>query len=83
VRVRDRDAIEASMQARGVDVRFHYPTPVHLQPAYADLGHRPGDLPVAEAFAAQCLSLPMFPGITPAQQEVVVDALRAAVEAAA
>lgn len=83
VRVQDRDAVESSMQAKGVDVRFHYPTPVHLQPAYADLGHRPGDLPVAEAFAAQCLSLPMFPGITPSQQEVVVDALRSAVEAAA
>ena len=69
-----------SVQANGVDVRSHYPTPVHLQPAYAGLGHGPGSFPEAERFAAQCISLPMFPGITPEQQEVVVSALAAAVE---
>jgi dTDP-4-amino-4,6-dideoxygalactose transaminase len=45
---------------------------VHLSPAYAWLGHRPGDFPVAEGIAAQQLSLPMFPGMTEPQVEAVV-----------
>ena len=83
VRVGEREEVASRMQAIGIDVRFHYPTPVHLQPAYAFLGHKPGAFPVAERFAAECLSLPMFPGITAAQQERVVDALIAAVEVTA
>jgi dTDP-4-amino-4,6-dideoxygalactose transaminase len=49
--------------------------PVHLQPAFAALGHRPGDFPVAEAAAEQILSLPLFPQITEAQQRRVTEAL--------
>jgi dTDP-4-amino-4,6-dideoxygalactose transaminase len=45
---------------------------VHLSPAYAWLGHGPGDFPVAEGIAAQQLSLPMFPGMTEAQVDAVV-----------
>lgn len=82
VRVANRGEVAKRMHARGIDVRFHYPTPVHLQPAYAFLGHRKGEFPVAESFAAECLSLPMFPGISPAQQERVVEELVAAVEVA-
>jgi dTDP-4-amino-4,6-dideoxygalactose transaminase len=48
---------------------------VHLQPAYADLGYRAGDFPVAEALADETLSLPMFPGLTEAQVETVCAAL--------
>ena len=68
------------MRDDGIDVRFHYPTPVHLQPAYAHLGRPSAIFPEAEAFASECLSLPMFPGITPSQQDQVVDALQTAVE---
>jgi dTDP-4-amino-4,6-dideoxygalactose transaminase len=78
VRHEERDRVAKEMQAQGIDVRFHYPTPVHLQPAYASLGHRPGAFPLAEAFAASCLSLPMFPGITADQQDAVIAALRGA-----
>lgn len=81
VRVAERSTVASRMQANGIDVRFHYPTPVHLQPAYGWLGHKLGDFPVAERFAAECLSLPMFPGITEAQQEHVVEELVDAVEA--
>ena len=56
----------------------HYPVPLHLQGAFRGLGHRAGDFPAAEAAAAEVLSLPLFPGITAAQQERVADALRAA-----
>jgi dTDP-4-amino-4,6-dideoxygalactose transaminase len=49
---------------------------VHLTGAYASLGHRAGDFPVAEALARECLSLPMFPGITEQQLAAVCDAVR-------
>ena len=44
----------------GIATGLHYPIPVHLQAAYADLGHKPGDFPVCEQVASQGLSLPMF-----------------------
>ncbi len=49
--------------------------PVHLQEAYADLEHRPGDFPIAERVASDCLSLPLFPEMTDEQQDRVVAAL--------
>jgi dTDP-4-amino-4,6-dideoxygalactose transaminase len=52
--------------------------PLHLQGAFASLGHGRGDFPAAEAAAAEVLSLPIFPGITAAQQERVAAALAAA-----
>ncbi len=63
VRVRERDLVRARM-APGVATNVHYPIPVHLQPAFADLGYRCGDFPIAERLADETLSLPMFPGIT-------------------
>jgi dTDP-4-amino-4,6-dideoxygalactose transaminase len=79
VRVPNRDRVAHLLTERGVTVGVHYPTPVHLQPAYAALGCRRDDLPVAEQFAAECLSLPMFPEITAEQQTYVVEVLRDAV----
>jgi dTDP-4-amino-4,6-dideoxygalactose transaminase len=55
----------------------HYPIPVHLQPAYRDLGYVAGDFPVAEAVSGEVLSLPLFPEMTDAQQEEVCGVLRA------
>ena len=69
---------EVPAAIRGVGAGIHYPVPVHLQGAFAHLGHKEGDFPVSERAAKEILSLPMFPEITPAQQEEVVGALRAA-----
>jgi dTDP-4-amino-4,6-dideoxygalactose transaminase len=76
VEVEDRDAVLGRLAERGVGAGIHYPVPVHLLPAFAAWGHRPGDFPRAEAASARILSLPLFPGITEAQQERVADALR-------
>jgi dTDP-4-amino-4,6-dideoxygalactose transaminase len=78
IRSPKRDALQKALADHGVQTGIHYPIPVHLQPAHADLGYRAGDLPLSEAAAAQVLSLPMFPELTPAQQDEVVAALRAA-----
>lgn len=79
VRVPDRPAASVALTAAGIGHGIHYPAPVHLLPATAHLGFRPGTAPRAEAHADQILSLPMFPGITAAQQERVVATLRDAV----
>jgi dTDP-4-amino-4,6-dideoxygalactose transaminase len=75
-----RDTVRERLAAAGVESGIHYPVPLHLQPAYAHLGHRPGDFPVAEHLAGEILSLPMFPEITEEQQTQVVVALRAALD---
>ncbi len=73
-----RDAVVKSMQAAGVGVGIHYPVPIHLQGAYASLGHAAGDFPRAEAQAAEMISLPMYPELTVDQQAHVADALKKA-----
>lgn len=73
VRVDERDRLMAALDAGGIGVGIHYPTPVHLTAAYAHLGYRRGAFPVAETASEQILSLPMFPHLTEAQQERVVD----------
>jgi len=78
VRVPNRDAVLARLNADGIGAGVHYPVPIHLQGAFSHLGHKPGDFPTAERAAAEILSLPMFPEITPGQQERVVAALHAA-----
>jgi len=78
VRVPRRDAVLQRLNAAGIGAGIHYPTPIHLQGAFHHLGQRAGAFPVAEAAAAEVLSLPIFPGITAADQERVVQALRAA-----
>jgi dTDP-4-amino-4,6-dideoxygalactose transaminase len=63
----ERDALQKHLSAAEIQTGIHYPVPVHLQPAYASLGHRAGDFPVAERQAARVLSLPMFPELTDEQ----------------
>jgi dTDP-4-amino-4,6-dideoxygalactose transaminase len=79
IEVEDRDAVRAKLGEAGVDTGIHYPVPIHLQPAYAHLGYARGDFPVAERLADRILSLPMFPEITPAQIDYVVEQLAKAV----
>jgi dTDP-4-amino-4,6-dideoxygalactose transaminase len=71
----ERDSIQAFLNDRGVSTGVHYPIPVHLQQAFAELGHKEGDFPHAEAVAREELSLPMFPELRPEQQDQVVAAL--------
>jgi dTDP-4-amino-4,6-dideoxygalactose transaminase len=70
-------AVFDAMRAGGIGVNLHY-IPVHTQPYYQALGHRPGDYPASEAYYASAISLPMYPGLTPAMQDRVVATLRAA-----
>lgn len=73
-----RDEVLHRLQSEGVGAAVHYPVPVHLTPAMSALGHLRGAFPVSERAAGEILSLPLFPGITPEQQERVADVLRAA-----
>jgi len=60
-----RDAVKEYLASHGIGVGIHYPIPIHLQPAYRDLGYRPGDFPVTEECARRILSLPMYAELTP------------------
>lgn len=71
-----RDALRTHLQAAGIGCDVHYPLPAHLQPAYANLGYKPGDLPQTEATAARLLSLPLFPELSRAEVEYVAATVR-------
>jgi dTDP-4-amino-4,6-dideoxygalactose transaminase len=71
-----RDRIRCELEARGVPTGLHYPVPVHLQDAYAHLDHREGDFPISERIARDGFTLPLYPEMTDAQQDRVIDALR-------
>jgi dTDP-4-amino-4,6-dideoxygalactose transaminase len=81
IEVEDRAALQARLHELGVGTDVHYPTPVHLQLGYAVYGNGPGSLPVSERLAETVLSLPIFPGLTPDEQDTVVAALRTALAA--
>lgn len=76
IRTQQRLAWQAALQEQGIQTGIHYPTPVHLLPAYQDLGYAAGDFPHAESAAKEVLSLPMFPELTLPQIEEVTAALR-------
>ena len=76
VRLADRDTARVRLEAAGVQTGVHYPIPVHLQPAYRNLGGAPGDFPVAEHAAGEVLSLPIYPELTPEQVDYVAAILR-------
>ena len=73
----ERDRLREALGAAGVQTGIHYPIPVHLQQAYAELGYKPGDLPVTEQVANEQLSLPMFAELTDAEVDRVVEAVAA------
>lgn len=76
IRTARRDQLLHYLKAHGVEAGIHYPVPLHLQPAYAALGYRQGDLPVTEVVADSCLSLPLYPEMTETQQDRVVELIR-------
>jgi len=77
VRHDDRDWLAGRLRSRGVETLVHYPVPVHLQKAYADLGYRNGTLPVTERICGEVLSLPMYAALTSAQIDAVANAVNA------
>jgi dTDP-4-amino-4,6-dideoxygalactose transaminase len=77
LRTPHRDALLAHLNEQGIQALIHYPIPLHLQEAYAHLGHREGDFPVAEKYARECLSLPIYPELTDEQLGQIVAAVKA------
>jgi dTDP-4-amino-4,6-dideoxygalactose transaminase len=75
IRTPSREQVQAGLDAAKVQSGIHYPTPVHLLPAYADLGYARGEFPHSEKAAAEVLSLPMYPELTADMQEQVAAAL--------
>ncbi len=80
VRVPDRDRVIKELHAASIDAGIHYPVPIHLTSAFARLGDAEGAFPVTERAAHEILSLPLFPEISPTQQERVVSVLITAVQ---
>jgi dTDP-4-amino-4,6-dideoxygalactose transaminase len=76
VRHARRDALAAALRDRGIGTLVHYPIPLHLQPAFASLGYRAGDFPVAERAAREVLSLPLYPELPDEQALAVASAVR-------
>jgi dTDP-4-amino-4,6-dideoxygalactose transaminase len=79
LRVSERDDVMQRLTDQGIGCGVHYPVPIHLQEAYRGLGYGPGSFPIAERTAAEFLSLPMYPELTPAQLEAVVQSVKNAV----
>ena len=76
VEVERRDELVAHLTARGVGTETYYPSPLHLQPCFADLGHRPGQFPNAEAACARTLALPLYPDLGTDEVDRVVEEIR-------
>ncbi|HEY7995659.1 MAG TPA: DegT/DnrJ/EryC1/StrS family aminotransferase [Steroidobacteraceae bacterium] len=77
LRVQDRDALRQHLSARGVGTEIYYPVPLHLQPCFTYLRGKAGDFPQAERAAAEVLALPIYPELTEAQLQYVVDSVAA------
>jgi len=76
VRTGDRDDLRQHLAEQGIQTGLHYPVPIHLQEAYRGLGYCDCDFPVAEHWAARCLSLPMYAELTTAQIDEVVEGVK-------
>jgi len=75
LQVENREAVQADLAKENIDTGIHYPVPLHLQKAYSSLGYKHGAFPVCEKVAERIVSLPMFPGLSEADQVRVVDAV--------
>ncbi|MFO7664760.1 MAG: DegT/DnrJ/EryC1/StrS family aminotransferase [Chloroflexota bacterium] len=76
IRAHNRDVLMEQLKALGIATGLHYPIPIHLQPAYAELGYKRGDFPVTEAYAEMIVSLPIFPELDDGKVAYVVEGIR-------
>jgi dTDP-4-amino-4,6-dideoxygalactose transaminase len=75
IRVPQRDELQVHLKAKGIGHSIYYPLALHLQPCFAHLGYRRGSLPVTEAAMDSVISLPIYPELTAAQQDAVIEAV--------
>ncbi|RIK32097.1 MAG: erythromycin biosynthesis sensory transduction protein eryC1, partial [Chloroflexi bacterium] len=75
IRIRQRQRLQEQLALQGIQTGIHYPIPVHLQKAYADLGYKAGDFPCSEQAANEELSLPMFAELTSEQVDMISHAV--------
>ena len=76
VQTQKREALRQGLETRGIGVKVHYPLPIHLQPAYAELGYKEGDFPCSEKTSKEIISLPIYPQLSNSTIEKIVDAVR-------
>lgn len=81
VRVPGRARVQKELASKGIQTAVYYPVPLHLLAPYREFGYKPGDCPVSEQAAQECLAIPLFPEITEEEQEMVASALNLAVKA--
>ena len=75
LRVPNRDELRTHLSEHSIGTEIYYPVPLHLQECFKDLGYKEGDCPHSEAAAKSVLSIPIYPELTPEQQEYVVDTI--------
>jgi len=76
IRTKVRDALQAHLSAKKIGTQVYFPLPLHIQECFSELGYSEGDLPQSETAARETLALPVYPEMTDAQIQYVVDALR-------
>jgi dTDP-4-amino-4,6-dideoxygalactose transaminase len=76
IRCRRREQVQSALTEAGIGNKIFYPTPLHRQPCFADLGYKTGAFPVAEQAAAEVLSIPVYPEMTAEQQDHVIETIR-------
>lgn len=76
IRVKDREAMVEKLSAKDIPTAVHYPVPLHLQEAFANLGYKKGDFPVSEEVSTQIMSLPMSPYLTETQQDFIIETIK-------
>lgn len=75
IRANERDKLQERLKDKGIVTSIHYPDPIHFQPVYQDMGYKKGDFPISEKYAAEILSLPLFPELTKDEIEFIAQAI--------
>lgn len=76
IRTKQRDRLQRFLKDNGIGTEIYYPLPLHLQECFKDLGYKKGDFPVAEESAGAVLSLPIYPELSTAQKDYIVEKIR-------